>query len=142
MSHRYRVTSERGYQRVPSQSRFRRSCCLAPASGIFHANLAALVMPRISFPSKGKGKPDDTWGCASLILTQKEDLALSRLCFCLLLAREPRPPVGTGWEGRGRDRKARGSYCCWQTCYLDWPDATAVRGIAGFPPMQREKRAP
>lgn len=54
MSHKYRVTSERGYQLVPSQSGFRRSCFLAPAGGIFHANLAALVMPRISFIERGR----------------------------------------------------------------------------------------
>lgn len=60
---------------------------------------------------------------------KKEGLALATLCFFLSPAWEPCPPAGPSREGR--DGKAQGSYCCWQMCYLDWPNALAVRGIAG-----------
>lgn len=78
VSHRYGVTSERGYQLVS----------LSPPSQVSEGVAAWLLLvafsmqtwqrwqcPGLASPAGGKGKPGDTWGRASPILTQKKKKA-------------------------------------------------------------------
>lgn len=138
VSHRCGVTSERGYQLVS----------LSPPSRVSEGVAAWFLLvafsmqawqpwrcPGLTSPAGGKGKPGDTWGRASPILTQKDDLALATFCCFFSPVWEPCPPGGQGREG-----KAQGSSCCWKICYLNWPNVMAVRGIAGYPQCREKSR--